>query len=186
MYHEWQSYDIWFMRYGARQRKIFFILPFYPTNNLENQNFEKMRKRLRYITILHMCTIYDNHIMYGSWNIEHDREIFLTIWTILCPFTSPLTTQKIQILKKNEKCLEILSFYTCVSWMATDCMVPQIWKAQQTECFVTLSQFLPFYPTKNLENQILKKWKIHLMIASFYKKCTKNRDKMLYCSWDMA
>ena len=38
---------------------------------------------------LHMCTINDNHMMYGSWRI-------------FCPFTV-LTTQKIRILKKNKK-----------------------------------------------------------------------------------
>ena len=33
------------------------FLPFYPSNNLENQNFEKMEKLLGDITILHMCTV---------------------------------------------------------------------------------------------------------------------------------
>ena len=71
-----------------------------------------------------MCTINENHMMYGSWDKEHDRQNFFSIWTILCPFT-PLTTQKIKIkkmkkqkqkktkkTKTNKKHLEILSFYT--------------------------------------------------------------------------
>ena len=34
--------------------------------------------------------------------MERDRQIFLSFWTIFCPFTT-LTTQKIKILKKMEK-----------------------------------------------------------------------------------
>ena len=58
--HKWQSYDVWFLRYGP-------------------------------------C----------------DRQNFLSFWTIFCLFT-PLKTQKIKILKKFKKVLEILSFYTSV------------------------------------------------------------------------
>ena len=57
--------------------------PFYLTiNNTQNQNFQKMKKKPRDIIILHMCTINDNHIMYGSWDMECLREIFLSFWTI--------------------------------------------------------------------------------------------------------
>ena len=42
------NHDAWFLRYGVQQTEIFVIfgnfLPFYPTNNLQNQNFEKMKK----------------------------------------------------------------------------------------------------------------------------------------------
>ena len=47
--------------------------------------------------ILHMCTINDNHMMYGSWNMEHDRQNALSFWTIFCTFV-PLTTPKMKIL----------------------------------------------------------------------------------------
>ena len=40
--------------------------PLHP-NNLENQNFEKMKKRTPgVIIILHISTINENHMMYGS------------------------------------------------------------------------------------------------------------------------
>ena len=56
--------------------RIFFVildclLSFYLPNNLKNQNFEKMKKTPGDIIILHMCTINDNHMMYGSWDMEH-------------------------------------------------------------------------------------------------------------------
>ena len=83
--------------------RIFVILgrflPFYPTNNPKNQNLEKMKKTPGDI-ILQMCTINDNHMMYGSWDMEHARQKFLSFWTIFCPFTL-LTTWKIKILKKG-------------------------------------------------------------------------------------
>ena len=115
--HKWQSYDVWFLRYGVQQTEFFVILDhflhFYPPNNPKNKNFEKMKKPPGDIIILHMCTINDNHMTYGSWDIKCNRQIFLSFWTIFCTFI-PLTTQKIKILKKGKNYQEILSFYTCV------------------------------------------------------------------------
>ena len=31
---------------------------------------------------LHMCTINDNHMMYGFWNKKHGRHNFLSFWAI--------------------------------------------------------------------------------------------------------
>ena len=42
------------------------FLTFYPPNNPKNQNFEKMKKIIRDIIILHMCNINDNHMVCGS------------------------------------------------------------------------------------------------------------------------
>ena len=45
-----ENHDVWFLRYGAWQTESFLILdhflPFYPTNNLKNKYFEKMKKIL--------------------------------------------------------------------------------------------------------------------------------------------
>ena len=52
--------------------RIFFVIlgdfwPFYqPHMDLENQNFEKMKKRSEDIIILQMCTKNDSHMMYDS------------------------------------------------------------------------------------------------------------------------
>ena len=94
------------MYYWARQTKFFVILDhilhFYPPNSLKNQNFEKVKKRPGDIVISHMFTINDNQMMYGSWDMEHDRQNFLLFWNVFCPF-NPLTTQKIKIFKKWKK-----------------------------------------------------------------------------------
>ena len=61
-----------------RATEIFFVildyfLHFYLFNNLKNQNFEKLKKVLGDIIILHMCTINENHMIYGSWDMEHNE-----------------------------------------------------------------------------------------------------------------
>ena len=96
-------YDSWDMECDT---EFFVILdhffPFYPSNNQKNQNFEKMKKISGDIVILHRCTINYTDMMYGSWDMECDRQNFLSIlWTIFCPFI-PLTTWKIKILKNGE------------------------------------------------------------------------------------
>ena len=81
------------------------FLPSYPTNNPKNKYFEKMKKKKkktsRDIIMLQRCTINDNHMLYGSWDMERDRQNSLSFWTFFCPFT-PLTTWKINFWK-NEK-----------------------------------------------------------------------------------
>ena len=57
VYHKWQSYDVWFLRYGVQQTEFFVILdhllPFYHhlhphprPNNLKNQNLKKWKNHL--------------------------------------------------------------------------------------------------------------------------------------------
>ena len=87
--------------------------PFISSMDPENQNFGKMNNTPEDIIILKMCTINYSHMMYGSWDMKCNKQNFLPFWTVFCPFT-PLTTQKIKILKKWKKSLEILSFHTCV------------------------------------------------------------------------
>ena len=58
------------------------LFAFLPPKNLKNQNFEKMKKIPGDIIILYMYTINDNHIIYGSWDMEHERQNFLSFWMI--------------------------------------------------------------------------------------------------------
>ena len=103
VYHKWQSYDVWLLRYGVQQIEFFVVLarflPCYPPNNPKNQNFEKMKKPPGNIIILHRCNINDNHMMYCSWDTKHDGQNVLLFWTSFRTFT-PLTIPKIKMLKK--------------------------------------------------------------------------------------
>ena len=91
MHHKWRSYDVRFLRYGAQQTEFFVILglflPIYPTNNLRKQKFEKRKKKPGDIIILHLRTANDNHMIYGSWDMERNRQNFFSLWTTFCPFT---------------------------------------------------------------------------------------------------
>ena len=57
-----------------------------------------------------MGTKNHNHLRSSSWDTEWDKQNFLSFRTIFWPFT-PLTTQKIRILKKWKKNIQILSLY---------------------------------------------------------------------------
>ena len=103
--------------------------------------------------------------------------IFCHFGPFFCPFT-PLIGWKIKILKKKLKTLEI-SCNTCVPYL----IVPEIWSTTDRIFLVILGHFLS-YPPNNLENQNFEKMKTNGDIILH--KCSKNRDHMLYCSWDMA
>ena len=94
-------YDLEFFRYRVRQTEIgnygsFFALSSFHPKNPKNQNFEKMRKIAGDVIILHKFTKNHNHMGYSSWNVEWDRQNFLSFWAIFCHFT-PLATKEIKI-----------------------------------------------------------------------------------------
>ena len=86
------------------------FLPFYSPKNPKKSKFWKNEKIPGDI-ILHLCMTNDHHMMYGSWDMECDEQIFFVILDHFLPFYL-LTTQKITIFEKWKKGLEISSFYT--------------------------------------------------------------------------
>ena len=106
MYHKWQSYDVWFLRYWAQctTDRFFFVildhfLPFYNPNNPKKQNFEKKNNwRCHFIHVYHKWQLYYVWFLtYRAWQTD-----FFIILDQFCPFTI-LKTQKIKILKKWKK-----------------------------------------------------------------------------------
>ena len=88
------------------------FLPFYPTIDPENQNFEKMKK-LEDIIILQIFTINDSHMMYDFSDIECNRQNIFVILDHFLPFYSP-TNPKNQNFEKLKKDPGLSSFYTSV------------------------------------------------------------------------
>ena len=84
VYHEWQSYNVWFLRYGVQQAKSFLILDHFLSFYWKNKI---LKKKPGDIISLHLCTTNDNHMMYGSLDIRWNRLNFLR--TIFCPFNPP-------------------------------------------------------------------------------------------------
>ena len=119
------------------------FLPFYPPSNPKNQNLDKLKKMPGDVIILHMCTINDNHMMYSSWNMKHERQNFLSLWTVFCLFTLP-TTQQIKILKKW-KSGDIIILHICT--INDNHMMHCSWNMKHDrQFFVIMDCFLPFYP----------------------------------------
>ena len=124
-----------------------------PPNNLKYQNFEKLEKRPGNIIILHMCTINDNDMMFGPWDMKCDEQNFLLFWTVFCHFTS-LTTRKMKILKNH-------------IWQSNDVCFLR-YRVRRTKNFVILDHFLSNLPLENPKNQNFEKIKKkHQEILSF-------------------
>ena len=64
------NHDVLFLRHIETECFVILdhFLPIHHPDNLEYQNFEKLKKRPGDIIILHMCTINDNDTVYGSWD----------------------------------------------------------------------------------------------------------------------
>ena len=68
---------------------------------------KKMKKWKQCLKILsfyrYMCTINEDQMIYGSWNIRSNRQKFLSFWAILCPFSPPdnLENQNFNIEKNT-------------------------------------------------------------------------------------
>ena len=88
--------------------------PHPPPNDPKNQNLEQKCKK--YLEILsfytYTCTINEDHMTYGSWNIRCDRQKFSSFWAIFCPF-SPLTTWKTKILRLKKTPGDIIISHIC-------------------------------------------------------------------------
>ena len=119
-----------------------------------------MKKIAGDIIISHKCTRNHNHMRY---------KVRQTFWAIFCHFTL-LTIGKIKILKKWKKHLEISLVYTCVPKMTIIwCMLHEIWnKTDIIFCHFGpfIAQLLTLLTTWKIK--VLKKWKNHLKIISFY------------------
>ena len=100
--------------------------------------------------ILHMCRINENYMMYGSWEIEYNRQRifchFRPFFALLTPpFPSPdrifchfgpffallpPNNPENRNFEKMKNCLKISSFHTSVSKIMIICYtVPEIWGA---------------------------------------------------------
>ena len=153
-----------------------YFCPFTQLTTRKIKILKKWKKMPGDIIILHLCTTNDNHMKYGSWDIERDRHNFLPFSTIFCPFT-PLTIRKIKILKKLIK-TPIYYHFTHVyhKWKSYDVWFLR-YGARQTGFFLFLNNFLPFCPP--LTTQKIKIWKKKSGDIIILHKCIKNHDHML-------
>ena len=107
-------------------------------------------------------------MIYSSWDIKCDR-LKLVIMGHFLPFTlPPFKIQKIRILKKWKKMVEISWFYTSVPkttiiWGT----VPKI-LSETDRIFCHFGPFFFNTPITTRKIKILKQWKKHLEMSSLY------------------
>ena len=110
-------------------------------------------------------------MMYGSWDLTCDRQNLLSFWAIFCPFI-PLATQKIKILKKWRKHLQISSLHKSVPKIMIICYNCS-WEVACDNVIVIyhFGLLLQNHPAK-----------------SKFKKYEKSAEDIiiLHCSWDKA
>ena len=88
-YNKWGSYDVWLLRFRVLQRDFFFFAfwaIFCPFSHLTTQKIKflkKWKKTPGDIIPLNLCTINENHMMYGSRDDAQQTE-FVVIWVISC------------------------------------------------------------------------------------------------------
>ena len=167
LYHQQRSYDIWFLKYKVQQTIFCLFGPFLalsrpplPPDNLENQNFEKLKKITGDIIILQMCTINDNHLMYGSWDMEQDgQNFFCHFGLFFALLLLPYGPRKSRFWKHENNVWR----YYYLKHVYHKSQSNDVWflkyGVQQIEFFVILDHFFPFYPLTTQKIKILQKWK---------------------------
>ena len=110
--HQWQYFDVGFLRHGVQQTEIFVTLDrFCPFTTLWTQKSKILKKWKKYLKTLsfykHKWQWYDAWLLrYGVQWTE-----FFVILDYFLPFY-PINNPKNQNFGKMKKHLEILSFYT--------------------------------------------------------------------------
>ena len=110
--------------------------PFTPLTTQKNSISKNFRKEMHGDIITeHKCTKNNDHMLYWSWDMAHDRcNFFFFILRYFLPFY-PLTAQKNENFKKIW--LDISSFYTNVLKIMIICYtVSEIWHVTDVFVFV--------------------------------------------------
>ena len=117
---------------------------------------------LRDIIILHKFTINDNQMMYGSWDIGRDRQIFFVILDHFLPFYNPKYQYFVKIKQMPG---DIIILHKCTK--NNDHMLCCSWNTAHDGCkcyFSFWAIFCPFTAPK----WKFQKQKKHLEMSSFY------------------
>ena len=160
----YSSWDTEWDRQNFCHSEPFFTL--LPPNNLENRNFEKMKKPSGDVTTLHMCTKNHDHMMYPSCDMECDRQNFLP--SHFLPLY-PTNNMKNHNFGKMKKRLEISFFYTCVPQTTIIwCMLPEN-GARQTEFLSFWTSFCLFTPQTTQKTKKNEKTPGDIILHTFTK-----------------
>ena len=152
------------------------FLPFYPTIDPWEITIGKINKKTPEDNV-HMCTINDDHMMFGSLDLKRDGQCFLSFWTFFCPLTwKTKTNLKNQDFDKmKNKPGDILILQLCNT--NDDHIMYGSWDMKhQRQNFLLFWPFMPFYPTNNPKNQNVEKKK-KILGDIILHNCTKNHAR---------
>ena len=168
-------YDSWNIRCD-RQNFLSswpIFCPFTPLTTQKIKILKYWKKSPKDINISHMCTINDNHMMYGSWDLERDRQNFVILNRFLHFYVVDAENQNFEKMKKPWRLDHFRQVY--YNWQSYDA-----WFLRYKDWRREISTI---YSPNNPKNQNFEKMKkTHGNIISH--NCTKNHDHMLQCSWD--
>ena len=173
-HHKWKLYDVWFLRYGTQQnfshfRPFFVLLHPLPLTTERIKILKKMKKTSGDIIILHKCTINDNHMIYGSWDINCNRQIFFVIFGHFLLFYLPNSPKNENITKLKKTPGDIIILHKCTK--NHDHMLQCSWDmaCDGRNCYFSFwAIFCSITPVTAQKMKISKKWKKCLVISSFY------------------
>ena len=146
---------------------------------------KRRRKPPEDIVVLQMCTINDNHIMYGSGDMECNGQNFLSFSTVFYSFT-PLKKLKPFEKFKKKTLGDIIIFHK--STKNHDHMLYCSWDMVRNGCkcyFSFWAIFCIFTPLRAQKIKILKRRKKAPGDIIILPMCTKNYDQMMYGSLDI-
>ena len=134
----------------CNRHNLSFWAIFYPFNPLATRKIKILKnwkKTPEDIIIFHMCTINYNHMMYGSWDIERDRQNFFVILDNFLPIY-PLKTRKIKVLKTWKNAWRYYHFtQTSVPKIRICYTVPEIWRVTNVIVIFHFWLFFVLLPT---------------------------------------
>ena len=94
VYQKWQSYNVWFLRYGVWQTELFVILdhflPFTPIWTQKIKILKKWKKKpWRYYHFPNMCHNWQSYDVWFLRLLRVTDRIFLSFWAVFLPFYPP-------------------------------------------------------------------------------------------------
>ena len=162
MHHKSRSYDMWFLKYKMQRTKFFVILchflPFDPPDIITTQKIKILKKYKNAWRYYHFTLVYHK---WQSYDVSSDipeissamflkyqvRHRFFCHFGLFLPFShTPLTTQKIQILKKWKTPGNIIILH--MSTINENHMMHDSWDMECNKMFSHLGLFFALLPPK--------------------------------------
>ena len=121
-----------------------------------------------------MCAINENHMTYGSWDMEHNSQNFFVVLDHLLPFY-PLNNPENQNYKKWKKPWRLHNLTQISNIMIIWYTVPEMWHLRDVIVIFHLGLFSPLLSLLIARKiKIFKKWKKPLELSSFHTSVTKS------------